>query len=290
MATIMRYYRRCQVKTKGKVARLKFLIQLFCIFVMSPPLWAQAGTAFTVSSLMEQLKKGPLDAVTVNRLADANAVEAIPILKQKFALLIVKPSSGNTLPSAEELDKAAVASALVRLGDPSKEYWDFIESFAKVAAESDAPFPREMDASGKMVVPGKYTAEFQTWATDQKVSLVDAANNVVYGLPGRMIPLVMTGDRRGLPVLKRALQSRNYSIQYRAAQGLALLRDKESIPTIINLCEKAGAEFAPAIARTLVYFDDVRAQQAAARFITDPNALEMFRQQFATNGPRGMFQ
>ena len=78
-------------------------------------------------------------AVTVNRLADAHAVEAIPILKEKFAKITAQPSKNYASPTDELLNKSIMASALVRLGDPGKEYWNFLVSFAQIAAEGDSP-------------------------------------------------------------------------------------------------------------------------------------------------------
>src|SRR6185436_18626260 len=71
----------------------------------------------TVTMLMDQLKKGPLMAVTVNQLADAHAVQAVPLLKEKFDKLREPPAAPNTFPSEESLDKSIIASALVRLGE-----------------------------------------------------------------------------------------------------------------------------------------------------------------------------
>jgi PBS lyase HEAT-like repeat len=56
-------------------------------------------------------------------------------------------------------------------------------------------------------------------------------------------------------------------IEIAAAEGLAELQDKESIPLIIQACERAPAEAAGVIAQSLVYFDDPEAQGAVDRYI-----------------------
>lgn len=244
----------------------------------------------SVSSLMDDLRKEPLMAVTVNRLADAHAVEAIPILKEKFAKITAQPSKNYVSPTEELLNKSIIASALVRLGDPGPEYWNFIASFAQIAAESDSPpFPVELDASGRLV-RGKISSEFEAWAKKTNTSAGDAYQNYMYGMQFRMLPLVMTGDPRGLPIFRKALTSRNYFVQARAAEGLALLRDNDSVPLIIEICSKAPLEYQPVIARALIYFNDSRARQASEKFITNRDLLNLNRQRYAKDGPRGMFR
>lgn len=244
----------------------------------------------SVSSLMDDLRKEPLMAVTVNRLADAKAVEAIPLLKEKFAKITAEPSKSYVSPTDELLNKSIIASALVRLGDPGKEYWNFVASVAQIAAESDSPpFPMELDASGRLV-RGKISSEFEAWAKKTNTSAGDAYQNYMYGMQLRMLPLVVTGDPKGLPIFRKVLTSRNYFVQARAAEGVALLRDNDSVPLIIDACSKAPLEYQPVIARALVYFDDSRARQASEKFITNRALLDSYRQKYAKDGPRGMFR
>jgi HEAT repeat protein len=82
--------------------------------------------------------------------------------------------------------------------------------------------------------------------------------------------LAMTGDPRGLPLLRQAMRSSNFMIQAMAAKGLAKLQDKESVPSIIAACERAPSDVAPAIAEALAFIDDPNAQsEAEARLSKD---------------------
>jgi HEAT repeat protein len=56
-------------------------------------------------------------------------------------------------------------------------------------------------------------------------------------------------------------------IEIAAAMGLAEIQDKDSIPLIIEACDRAPAEAASSIAEALVYFDDPEAQGAVGRYI-----------------------
>jgi hypothetical protein len=65
--------------------------------------------------------------------------------------------------------------------------------------------------------------------------------------------------------------------------GLAKLQDKDSIPLIIEACEKVSRERALMMAIALVYFDDPRAQ-AAAETLLDKPVLEERRKRIRDYG------
>lgn len=69
-----------------------------------------------------------------------------------------------------------------------------------------------------------------------------------------------------------------------AALGLAKLQDKESIPLIIEACQRANPEMAPFLARSLVFFDDSQAQNAAEKFISNKKSLEELRRRIRERG------
>ena len=84
-----------------------------------------------------------------------------------------------------------------------------------------------------------------------------------------------TEDRRAIPLLNRALLSRDPLIQAEAAEGLALIGDKASIPLILEACRKAPAHVAGLIAASLVYFDDAAAQAAVDQFLPERDARNL---------------
>jgi len=66
-------------------------------------------------------------------------------------------------------------------------------------------------------------------------------------------------------------------IQIFAALGLAQANDKESIPLIIEVCDSESAGTTAQIAKSLVFFDDPRAQAAADRYIPK-DMLKLYRE------------
>ena len=104
------------------------------------------------------------------------------------------------------------------------------------------------------------------------------------GVDGALVGAVRTGARReraiheafvrrrGIPLLRRALQSHNYLIVAWAAKGLAQIQDKQSIPLIVAAVQRAPTEYNSLIAESLVYFDDAQAQSAVDTYMPKDKA------------------
>jgi hypothetical protein len=247
---------------------------LACLVVMTAD--CQSYQPESVQDAINRVKEGKFGAVDVMLIANAHAVQAIPDLEQQF------PSSKDVLL------KDSLASALVRLGDKHEQYWNFLFDNAKAAIESDAPFPVVFDSAGKLV-PRQLSTEFTHWAKVHQLSPNDAAAAQVYEIPGNVLLLAITGDSRGVLLLRKGMSSPNYYIQLAAAKGLAMLQDNPSVSFIIEACDKAPAEAKPMLAEPLVFFNDPRAQTAAERFISDRKTLEMLRKTSREKGPDGLF-
>jgi hypothetical protein len=193
----------------------------------------------------------------VEQLAHARAVQAVPMLEEKFVR------------TEDALNKAHIASALVRLGDKNDIYWDFLVKQATQAVESDAPNFLSYDSQGKAVGP---SPEFEAWVKAHNLSPTGLWEKQMYLAPGPLAFLALTGDPRAVPVLRRGLLSPNYQIEITAALGLAKMGAKGSVPLIVDACKKAPADAAEAIAEALVYFDDPEAQSAVDKYIPKDSA------------------
>jgi hypothetical protein len=206
-----------------------------------------------VPDAIAKVKSGDFALVHVDLIAEAEAVEAIPDLEKQFPLC------------KDQLDKAKIAEALVKLGDKDDTYWDFLVQQATPAVDSDAPDLVNVDSQGKEV-PG-LSPEFIAWAKAHNSDPNDAAAEAAYIYPGKIALLGETGDRRAIPLLRRALLSLNYLIEANGARGLAEIQDKDSIILILDACKKAPAAAAGLIAESLVYFDDPQAQDAVDKYV-----------------------
>jgi HEAT repeat protein len=218
------------------------------------------------------LGTGYVDAMSyVNIIADAQAMEALPVLERFYAR--------TTDPEL----RPWIASALVRMGDEDDQYWMYLVKLGTPAAESDAPYPLNVlaaKADNEIIAP-----EFKAWASARNLSVEEATNLVMMDLPRGLAPLAHTGDPRGVPLLRKALTSRNFIIASLAAAGLAQARDKGSIPMIIDACKKAPPNLANFFADSLLFFDDPDAQSTFAHYFPGVNIQEA--RKFHRNSPFG---
>lgn len=169
-------------------------------------------------------------------------------------------------------NKTKIANGLVRLGDKQDIYWNYLLEQATLAVESDVPTPDILfsDQSGK--TQEQISSELQAWAQAHNVFANIAVQSAIYDLPGKVLELAQTGDPRGIPFLRRALQSRNYMIAGWAAKGLVQIQDKDSIPLIIAACQRAPTGYASEMAKSLIWFDDPRAQTAVDTYMSKEHA------------------
>ena len=260
------------VNTAARDAMREVLLLICCVLLVSSA-YGQIDQAppgrripevdkASVAKAVARVRSGDFLGIDLDLIRRAGAVEAIPALEAQFAR------------TQELQDKANIASTLVRLGDKDTSYWDFLAKLATPVLESDAPDFLSYDAQGKSL-PGP-SPEFIVWAKAHNVPpngpAGNAGENAVYWSPGKVAVLGSTGDARAIPLLRQALSSPNHMVEIVAAQALAEMQDKESIPTIIEACKRAPAEVAELIADSLVYFDDPSAQNAVDRYVPKDRA------------------
>lgn len=211
-----------------------------------------------IATSIERAKSGNVDSSDVELIAEAKAVQAIPSLEEQF---------GRTT----DVDlKTKIADGLVRLGDKHDAYWNYLVEQATLAIDSDVLDPLFSEPVDK--TRDQISLQIQAWAQAHNMSANTAAQSAVYDLPGKVLTLAETGDPRGLPLLRRALQSPNYLIAIWGATGLVLIQDKDSISLIIAACHRASTGFAPGIAKPLIWFDDPQAQAAVDTFMPKEDA------------------
>jgi len=78
-----------------------------------------------VAHAIAKLKSGDFAGADVDMIRRGKAVQAIPILKEQFTRI------------HDPLEKAQIASALIKLGDNDETYWDFLAKLE--ASVIDAP-------------------------------------------------------------------------------------------------------------------------------------------------------
>lgn len=220
---------------------------------------AAPSEAEQLSTSIARLKSGEVSPVDVEIIAEAGAVQAIPALEERF----VRETDATT--------KAKIAAGLVRLGDKDNTYWNYLEQQAALAVDSDIPDAVFSESQGKWLAHA-ITPELETWAKAHNLDANTAGIDSIYGFPVKVLLLAETGDPRGIPLLRRALQSRDFAIVMAASKGLANIQDKDSIPLIIAACQRAPEGSRSEIAKPLIWFDDPRAQTAVDTYMPKDHA------------------
>ena len=175
------------------------------------------------------------------------------------------------------------ASVLVSIGDESPQFWNLILDLAQSAVSEDPPDPLE---------PGEATGEseicaskaFLSWAKSRNLTRDDACKKATIDIAEKLRPLVDSGDPRGVPVLRKALNARNRLIRATAARGVVLIGDRDSITLVIEAIEHAPQDEARALADSLIESDDPRAESMVHQYMPDVNYREAH--QFRAQGAR----
>ena len=251
----------------------KFHRLMFCA-LLTVVAYGQAGenrsdkTPGTVSkdkvadAIEKARQDNPESIYYVEQIAHAGALQAVPMLEEKFAR------------TKDPLDKAKIAQVLIKLGDKDDTYWDYLVKLVTPALESDAPDFMNYDSQGKSATGP--SPEFIAWAKARNLPANGpngtAAEDSVYRFPGEVGLLGLAGDPRAIPLLRQALSSPNHMIEIAAAKGLVELQDKDSIPLIIEACKRAPKEAAAVIAESLVYFNDAETQSAVDAYVPKERA------------------
>jgi hypothetical protein len=236
------------------------------ISAMPQPLkLAEQNPSQNLTESIKQVRSG--NRAGIDPIIQAGKSKAVPILEDLF------------LSSQDKATKEKIALFLYKFGDPSGKYWDYILREAMDAVSSDAPFRFGYDGMGRMAGDSE---DFIAWAKAHNMSKEDAFKTATES-SGAILTLAGTEDARAIPTLRQGLSSQNLTIQKFSAMGLAQLQDKESIPLIISICERAPTDAATAIADSLVYFDDPSAKSAAAKFLPKER-IAMLQDQARTQG------
>jgi HEAT repeat protein len=219
-----------------------------------------------ISSVIEHLKQGVYGPATQEQIAEAQAGQLVPMLETRFV-------------TSEDADvKARVARSLMDLGDKDNAYWDFLVQQAKLAIENDAPSPRCFSSAN--CVSGHPT-EYVAWARAHNVTEGSQAEKALDWLEGKVY--LVSGDPRGIPLLREALKSPYREIVSAGADGLARADDKDSIPLIVEACKRFhNADQVRVIAENLRLFERdpearTTAQAGEEQCLPPPDPIEVLK-------------
>lgn len=230
-----------------------------------------------LEELMSNLKKTPESSPVIHALRMKGDKKAIPALREALQKAKGKEARQD------------IGWALVELGDDDQGAWVTVAGFATSAAEGEGPLPVVFGDDGD-IVRGKKNPAFLDWCKANGRDPDQEYREVVYGRPHDVSVVARTQDRRGIPILMRALRSKNPWIVAAAAEGLAKFQHKLATPEIIAACERFPRAAQVLVGQFLVFFGDKTADDAASRFVSDSSILEARRKQAREKGAKGLFK
>lgn len=205
--------------------------------------------------------------------------DAVVIAKQIFALT----GDSNT--------KQRIASILVHISTKDSTYFEYLVTEAEKALSNDMPWPTLYDKDGnkKSKTLDSLNPEFLKWCEKHNVDPADAFHAAYYEIPVPWYHLAAAGDPRTYGLLIKGLRSPNPMIVTCASHGLARLQDPRAIDEIILASYRAPLEARYAIAESLLYFPNEKAQQAADEIIVDKKSLSELKKQIQAKGIKWLF-
>lgn len=214
--------------------------------------------------LKAALAKDPSASHVIHALRKKGDKRAIPILKEAFRQ------------ANEDKVKQDIAVALVRLGDEEGMGWQALEKFASEAIDSDMPYPVKTDSKGELVARA-FSPEFLKWCETTGKSPNASTDWALHKVPATISALADSGDSRAIPLLLKALRSKNHHAALAAANGLARLHHAAAAKQIISEARKRPPSMAMGMGFALACLDDAEARVAVSEFVKDERAVAELR-------------
>jgi hypothetical protein len=211
-------------KTLGKYTNLPSICSLFIL--LACPVAFVRGAQSDFEKLLSQLSEKPVNPSVLWRIEG-------------------QPMDGRTIPALrasferhdEKKDKQLLAATLLRLGEKSDRYFDFLAGYAITAIGDRTPFFERFDQHGQ-AVRGQFSAGFESWCTqNSKDPRAVAAIQLGTYLEDVKL-LAEVADPRARELFKRGIYSNNPGVVAFSVQGLARLRDLTAIPQISQVVER----------------------------------------------------
>jgi len=178
--------------------------------------------------------------------------------------------------TAEE--KQWIAATLLRLGENSSTYFDYLAGLAKEAIEDRTPFFIKYDNAGN-AIEGQFDTGFLNWCAQNHKDPREIARIQfsVYLKDVRM--LAYAQDPRAVELLRLGLESPNELVVVYSVEGLGRLHDGAALPLIAKALDHAQNGARTAIAEQLCWFRLPEAERLMERFIPDPHVRDFSRRQ-----------
>lgn len=226
-----------------------------CLFVIA----CVAAADDRLGKLLESLAAKPFDHSILNSIDGAlSDPRTIPALKAAFES------------RTDKEERQWIAVEILRLGERSALYFDFLAGYVTEAIQDHAPVFPKYGPDGQ-VIRGEFNAVFLNWCAATGKDPETEAKLQAYTYPLDIRILAEASDPRAASLFRAGLQSQNPWVVTSSIEGLGRLQDMADLGTV----EKALLALNPLARKTaasaLPWFDSTEANSMMERFIPDPS-------------------
>jgi hypothetical protein len=201
---------------------LRIATSLALVAICLPNCKAQDG----LSELLARLASGPSDRSILYALErQPPDPRTMPALKSAF-------ERGKT---TEE--KQWIAATLLRLGENSSVYFDYLAGLAKEAIEDRTPFFGKYDNTGHSI-RGEFDPGFLNWCAQNGKDPKAVAGVQISVYLNDVAILAYAQDPRAVELLRLGLESTNVLVVAYSVEGLGRLHDLAALPLIAKAFDR----------------------------------------------------
>lgn len=219
-----------------------------------------------VDRLLNQLKNVPLDKAVLYSLEAHSSDRILPALRAAF--------DGR----GDKREKQEIAATLLRLGERSDKYFEFLAVYARASVEDRAPLFQKYDFSGR-AMKGAFSDDFKNWCSQNGKDPAVIAGLQLREYPEDLLILVEAQDRRALKLFRVGLDSPNPLVVAYCVQGLGRLAELSALPLIAKAYERLPHTDGSVIARQLPWFPNADAEQLLSQMAPDAKLQDYYRNQ-----------
>jgi hypothetical protein len=210
-------------------------------------------------SLLAHLEDRPID---VDVLSD---IERQPVTRETLPALEAAFSRGGS-----KHDLQRIAATIIRLGDKSERYYDYLAEFAREAIKDATPIFVSYDSEGHSI-RGKLDPGFENWCALNGKDPMAIVAAQMGEQPGDVLTLARVNDTRSRDLLRSGLESPNPLVVAYSIQGLGRIQDWDAVPLI----EKASRRLNPGehltLAMQLPWLTSPQADRLLRELVPDSN-------------------
>jgi len=222
-----------------------------------------------IESLLAKLGQGPLNRSDLYGIeGQPSDSRTVPALKRAFEA------------RTDKEEKQWISLTLIRLGEKSDEYFQYLAGFARTAVEDKTPIFIKYDPAGRSI-RGEFAPEFLDWCHQNGRDPRSVASLQWSEYAEDVHILAQAEDPRSIETFRAGLLSSNALVVGMAVQGLGRLNDSASLSQIAQAAERLP-EGKFVVAAELPWFSRGEADQLMQQIEPDRN-LRDFHRRMVTN-------